>query len=125
MNVLELIGIITRPPVVKETQFGNVLNFNICQETKKKNKAGETKIEKMYIDCEAWGEVAAKGKDMLAGQEVYVGGMLKYSSWDHKEFPIKIYKHSLVVKSLIFDKSLAQTLNPQADAPILHEEDYL
>lgn len=114
LNVVHLIGRLTRAPESKTTQTGtNLVEFGLATTKKYKAQDGTLKDDTLFIDCTAWGKTADIAQRFLAkGKLVYLGGRLKLDQWNDRETGKPRSKISLVVESL----QILEWSNEQQDA---------
>jgi single-strand DNA-binding protein len=86
INIVMAMGRITKQPEVKHTQGGTVvLNFSVATNRSWKNANGEKQEEVEFINVVAFGNTAETiAKWFNKGDEIFVQGRLKTSSWDDK-----------------------------------------
>ena len=93
MNKTILIGEISREPIVRETEYGEVTGFSV--KTVERRKAGE---KFAFHDCSAWGEKGDALKGARIGQIVLVEGKTVYRP---REFgDQKVWIGSITVESV-------------------------
>ena len=85
MNEINMSGNITYGPEIKETKGGDVTEFGIA--INKKRKKGEEWVDHAsFVDCVCWG---SRGDSLAAqfnkGQEIQIHGSWDDSSWETKE----------------------------------------
>jgi len=85
MNKVMMSGNITYGPEIKETKAGDITEFGIAINSKRKK--GEEWVDHAdFIDCVCWGK---RGESLSAhfdkGQEIQIVGNLNSSEWDDQE----------------------------------------
>jgi|TARA_R110000823_G_scaffold131844_3_gene260289 single-strand DNA-binding protein len=101
MNQIMMSGNITYGPEIKETKAGDVTEFGIAINSKRKQ--GEEWVDHAsFVDCVCWGK---RGESLSAhfdkGQEIQILGAWNDSSWETKEGE-KRKKVSVNVKEWFF-----------------------
>ncbi len=83
LNQVNLIGRLTRDPVVKTTQTGlTVGDFGLATSRKYKAQDGTQKEDTVFVDISCFSFTAENvGKYMKKGCSVFVGGRLKLDTW--------------------------------------------
>lgn len=83
LNLVQLIGNLTRVPVVKYTPNGSmVCTFSIATNRSYKKADGTMEEITEYHDIEAWGKLAEIcSKQLGTGSNVYVKGELRTKKW--------------------------------------------
>ncbi len=84
MNLVILVGNLTRDPEAKEVGGTALSNFSVAVSRKYKDKkTGNTAEETLYMDCEVWGSSAGfVNQYCKKGDKVMVRGQLKNDSWE-------------------------------------------
>lgn len=87
MNVVIVLGNLTRDPELKYTSSGMAnVNFSIAVNEKWKDKSGELKEEVSFFPVVAWGKLAENiAQYIKKGRQVIVKGKLKQDRWEDKE----------------------------------------
>jgi len=121
LNEVRLIGRLTRDPELRATPAGaSVCSFGLATNRKYKANDGTLKEDLTFVEVSCWGKVAENvSKYMKKGRLIYIGGRLKFESWDDKQTGQKRNKLSVVAESVQFldygDKQSA-TAGQQAPA---------
>lgn len=87
LNVVHLIGRLTRDPILKSTPSGAVIaEFGLATSKKYKAQDGSLKEEKTFVDVTCWNRLAENVNSNLGkGRLIYLGGTLKFDSWQDKD----------------------------------------
>lgn len=87
MNVVMLVGRLTRDPELRFTAKGQaVCRFDLAVNRRYKDVTGEWKDDTSFVTIVTWSETAQRCNDRLKkGSPVYVEGRLKSSSWETTE----------------------------------------
>jgi len=87
MNIVVLMGRLTRDPELKSTPSGSYLcSFTLASNRTIYQKDGENKDEVGFYNCIAWGKLAEViSKYTTKGQQVLINGSLRFSKWDNAE----------------------------------------
>ena len=121
LNIVHLIGNLTRNPELRVTSAGtSICQFGIAINRKFKDGTGAEREEVLFLDCEAWG----KAGDVIAqyvtkGRPLYVGGRLKLDQWEDKTTHEKKSKIKVVVENFQF----LGNLHDAAQKPAAQEYD--
>jgi len=87
LNRVQLMGNLTKDPDLRVTPKGTpVCELRLAVNRNRKDSAGQTHEEVLFIDIQAWGkrgEVLAK--HTAKGRPLYVEGRLKLDQWDDKQ----------------------------------------
>lgn len=104
LNSVTLIGNLTRNPELKALPSGmKVANFSIATNRSWKDKDGSKKEEVEYHNLVAFGRTAEVIEQYThKGDQIYVEGRLKTTSWDDKATGAKRYKTEVMVESFQF-----------------------
>ena len=89
LNVVNLIGRVTKNPETRSVGDSLVANFTLALNEYWKDKNGEKQESVSFIDCEAWGKAAGVASEYIQkGSLILVEGKLKMDSWekDGKKF---------------------------------------
>jgi single-strand DNA-binding protein len=83
LNLVQLIGNLTRDPIVRYTPNGSmVCSFSIATNRSYKKADGTIEEVTEYHDCEAWSKLAEIcSKQLTTGSNVYVKGELRTKKW--------------------------------------------
>lgn len=103
LNLIQLIGRITRDPEVKGLPSGTtVAKFAVATNHIFKGKDGEKNETAQFHNCVAFGKIAETiGKWVKKGQEIYITGRVEYRTWDKKDGG-KGYATEIVVENFQF-----------------------
>ena len=123
INKAIVIGRVVKVPELKQTPSGtSVVNFTLATNYIY-TKNGEKKEETEYHNCVALGKTADIIKMyVVKGQELYVEGRLKTSTWEDKDTQKKMYKTEIIVNNMQFgqkpkfDDSAPENPTPQQKA---------
>jgi len=87
MNIVHLIGNLTRDPELKYTPAGKaVAEFTIAVTEKWKTESGEQKERTAFVGCVSWGSRGdAFAKYHRKGDKACITGKLTQDTWDDKE----------------------------------------
>lgn len=87
LNEVRLIGRLTRDPVVRMTPGGQqVASFGIATNRKYRGQDGVFREDPTFVDITCWGKLAEiVAKYTRKGKMVFIGGRLKYESWEDKQ----------------------------------------
>jgi single-strand DNA-binding protein len=104
LNQVSLIGRLTRDPVTKTIPSGNtVTTFGLATSRKYKDQAGGLKEETTFVDITCWGKLGEiVCRYVKKGRLIYVGGRLKYESWDDKQTGQKRSKLTVTAEDVQF-----------------------
>jgi single-strand DNA-binding protein len=104
LNEAKVIGNVTKDPELKAmTNGGYVCNLSIATNRTWKNTAGEKVDEAEFHNAVAFGRIAETiSKWVKKGDQIYVSGRLKTTSWEDKETGQKRYKTEIIVESFQF-----------------------
>lgn len=112
LNVVMLIGNLTRDPESKQAGEHTVASFSIAVNRRSKGADGQQKDDVSYVDCEAWNKTAGLVMQYLTkGKPVLVQGSLKQERWETQDGQ-KRSRMKVVVNNLQF---LGQRTDGQAD----------
>lgn len=116
LNHVTIAGNLTRDPEVRFLSNEQaVCNFGLAVNRRWKDKAGESKEEVTFIDCEAWGRTAELVAQYLKkGSPAYIEGRLKLDQWEDKDGK-KQQKLRVVAESVQFLGSKGD--QPAAERP--------
>ena len=125
LNLVQICGRMTANPELKNTPNGTVVGkFSVASNRTWKDKnSGQKKEEVEFHNVVAFGRTAEViGQYFLKGDEIYIQGRLKTSSWDDKQSGVKRYKTEIVADKFEFgQKSKANQGQSNQNAP---QEDY-
>lgn len=104
LNEVRIIGRLTRNPELRSTPSGTYVgNFGVATNRSYKNNSGNEMTETTYIDCACFGRMAETiNKYLKKGSQVYIGGRLKYESWEDKETGKKRTRLSVIAENIQF-----------------------
>lgn len=104
LNEVRLIGNLTRDPVMKMTPAGQqVAELGMAINRKYRGQDGVLREEVTYVDITCWGKIAETvSKYMRKGRMVFVGGRLKFDSWEDKQTGQKRNKLRVVAENVQF-----------------------
>ena len=124
LNEVRVIGRLTRDPELRAIPNGQqVAQLGLATSRKYKGQDGEYREETTFVDVSCWGKLAdAVARYVKKGGLIFVGGRLKFDSWDDKTSGQKRSKLSVVAENVQFlDKrdggsAEAEAVDP-AEAP--------
>ena len=104
LNEVRLIGRLLRDPEMRQIPSGQtVTNLSIATNRKYKDSNGMMKEETAFVDISCWGRLAEiVHNHMRKGRQIFVGGRLRYESWDDKETGKKRSRLSVVADNVQF-----------------------
>lgn len=99
LNIVTLIGNLTRDPELKHTPKGTaVCQVSLAVNHKYTTGDGEKREEVNFIDCEMWGRTAEIVQEYCKkGNPLAVTGRLKQETWDDKTTGAKRSKIKVIV----------------------------
>lgn len=110
-------GHVTADPVIKPVGSGNVANFTVAANYKRKKQDGTAIEEVCFLEVEAWGNKADIASRFLKkGSQVMVEGRLKQSNWEDKSGN-KRSKLSLNCEEIILMGDKDTSARPNNPAP--------
>lgn len=117
LNLVQLIGNLTRDPELKYTPSGNpVANFSVATNREWTDSAGEKKEAVDYHNIVVWQKLAEVCSQYLRkGNKVYISGRLQTRSWEKDD--IKRYRTEVVCNSVIFLTPKGTTQAQGSEAP--------
>lgn len=97
-------GRITRDPELRKTQGGmDIASFSVATNRVWKNKAGEKQEDVEFHNVVAFGRTAENiVKYFGQGDEIFIEGYLKTSSWDDKSSGKKAYRTEIMAERFDF-----------------------
>lgn len=119
INLVQVCGRLTRTPEPRTTQGGIiVLSFSVATNRTWKDKQGQKQEETEFHNVTAFGRTAEViGEYFKRGDEIYIIGRLKTSSWEAKDGG-KRYKTDIIAERFEFgQKSKANQDNQAAPSP--------
>jgi len=104
LNEVRLIGRLTRDPQLRSTSGGQQLcEFGLATGRKFKGQDGEMHEETTFVDVTCWGKLGENvARYMKKGRQIFVGGRLKFDSWEDKQSGQKRSKLSCVAENVQF-----------------------
>ena len=113
MNVVSLVGNLTRDPEFKNVGTTNVCNFGLALNRQTKNGKETT-----FVNVEAWGKTAENiAKYFTKGKPILIQGRLKLDEWEDKTSHQKRSKLKVVAERFEFVGGNQQAQGPQQAAP--------
>lgn len=102
LNVVTLIGRLTKDPELRYTQDGTaVANFSLAINEYHTDQAGNKKENTLFVECEAWRKNAENVSEFIKkGKGLIVHGKLKLDKWEKDG--VKRSKLKVVAKSIKF-----------------------
>ena len=129
INLVQICGRLTKTPESRTTQGGVVvLSFSVATNRSWKDKDGQKQEETEFHNIVTFGRTAEViSQYFLKGDEIYIIGRLKTSSWDDKETGKKRYKTDIIAERFEFgQKSKANQggqENPEPSQSKVSDED--
>ncbi|WP_372369050.1 single-stranded DNA-binding protein [Candidatus Uabimicrobium sp. HlEnr_7] len=104
LNEVRLIGRLTRDPEIRQIPSGqNVTNFSLATSRKYKDSSGMLREETAFVDISCWARLAEiVYNNLRKGRQVFVGGRLRFESWDDRETGKKRSKLTVVADNVQF-----------------------
>ena len=104
LNEVRLIGRLTRDPELRAIPNGQqVAQLGLATSRKYKGQDGVLREETTFVDITCWGKLAdTVTRYMKKGRLIFVGGRLKFDSWDDKTSGQKRSKLSVVAENVQF-----------------------
>lgn len=126
LNVVMLMGNITRDPEIRYTPAGVAVgNFGLAVNTPVgKDEKGNQKTETLFVDVVTFGKQAeATAEYLKKGSPVFIEGRLRYRTWEDQHGN-KRSKHEITARRIQFlsSKDSASTGNGNQDPEILASE---
>ena len=117
LNRILIAGRLTRDIELKRTPSDQaVATIGLAVNRKFKTKAGESREEVCFIDCEVWGRTAeVMSQHLSKGSPVFVEGRLKLDQWQDQGGQ-KRSKLKVVIESFEFVESKGQATSAAAGA---------
>ena len=114
MNIIVLVGRLTRDPELRMTQSQNaVCSFTLAVDRKYKNAAGEREAD--FINCVAWRKTAELISDYVKkGHKLGVIGAIQTRNYDDKDGR-RVYVTEVVVDEIEFLQPREQQSGYQGD----------
>jgi len=129
INLVQVCGRLTKTPESRTTQGGLiVLSFSVATNRSWKDKQGQKQEETEFHNVTAFGRTAEVITEYFKkGDEIYIIGRLKTSSWEDKKTGQKRYKTDIIAERFEFgQKSRAnqgeQTEPQKTVAPVTNDE---
>jgi single-strand DNA-binding protein len=104
LNEIRLIGRLTKDPVSKTIPSGTQLaTFGLATSHKYKDQTGVAKEDTVFVDITCWGKLAElASKYLKKGRQVFIGGRLRYETWEDKQAGQKRSKLTVVADNIQF-----------------------
>ncbi|BBM83135.1 single-stranded DNA-binding protein [Candidatus Uabimicrobium amorphum] len=104
LNEVRLIGRLTRDPEIRQIPSGqNVTNFSLATSRKYKDSSGMLREETAFVDISCWARLAEiVYNNLRKGRQVFVGGRLRFESWDDRDTGKKRSKLTVVADNVQF-----------------------
>ncbi len=104
INLVQVCGRLTKTPESRTTTGGVVvLSFSVATNRTWKDKQGQKQEEVEFHNVTAFGRTAEViSQYFLKGDEIYIIGRLKTSSWDDKKTGQKRYKTDIIAERFEF-----------------------
>lgn len=122
LNEVRLIGRLTRDPELRSTPGGQyVCTLGLATGRRYKGPDNVMREETTFVDITCWGKLAENvSKYMKKGRLIFIGGRLKYDTWDDKQTGQKRSKLTVVAENVQFldrkDEGMAAM-----DAPVMEQ----
>lgn len=119
LNEVRLIGRLTRDPELRSTAGGQyVASLSLATSRKFKGQDGVFRDETTFVEITCWGKTAENVcKYMKKGRTLFVGGRLKFDTWDDKTTGQKRTKLSVVAEQVQFLDSPRNEMGAPYGAP--------
>lgn len=130
LNEVRIIGRLTRDVELRSTPSGqSVATFGLATSKKYRAQTGETREETTFVDVTCWGKLADLVNQYLSkGRQVFVGGRLKFDSWEDRQSGQKRSKLSVVAENIQFLDSdrqqEPQQREPRSNNPVISDIGY-
>ena len=104
LNIVQVCGRLTKQPELKTTQNSKqVASFSVASNRSWKDQSGKKVEEVEFHNVVAFGRTAEVIAQYFAkGDEIYIQGRLKTSSWDDKQTGQKKYKTDIITDRFEF-----------------------
>jgi len=104
LNLVQICGRLTKKPEMRTTPTGiNVLSFSVASNRNWKDKEGQKQEEVEFHNVTAFGRTAEViSQYFQKGDEIYIQGRLKTSSWDDQKSGQKKYKTDIIAEKFEF-----------------------
>lgn len=115
INLVQICGRLTRTPENRTTQNGSIVaSFSVASNRSWKDKQGQKVEETEFHNVVAFGRTAEViSQYFLKGDEIYIQGRLKTSSWDDKQSGQKRYKTDIIADRFEFGQKAKANINNQ------------
>lgn len=119
LNFVQIIGRLTAKPELRMTPNGSqVASFRVANNRTWKDKQGQKKEEAEFHSVVAFGRTAENIATYFEkGDEIFIQGRLKTSSWDDKNGG-KRYKTDIIAEKFDFGQKARQNASQGAKMPI-------
>ena len=105
MNIVMLMGRLTRDPEIKETTTTKVASYTLAVERRKRAENGENEAD--FINCKAFGKSADFSQNWLhKGTKIVVRGRIQTGKYTNKE-GVTVYTTDVIVDDQEFAESKA------------------
>ena len=118
LNLIQICGRLTRDPELKALPTGtSIVKLSVATNMSWKGKDGEKKEETEFHNVIAFGKLSEIiSKYFLKGDEIYVSGRLKTSTWEDKDTRKKMYRTEIIADKFEFgQKSKANQSTGELD----------
>jgi len=104
LNEVRLIGRLTRDPEQRSTPSGQTLcSFGLAISKRYKDQSGQQREETIFVDVTAWSRLAEiVSQYCRKGAMIYLGGRLKFDTWEDRQTGQKRSKLSVVADNIQF-----------------------
>src|ERR1041385_5054043 len=104
LNKVLLMGNLTRDPELRVTPKGtSICQFSLAINRQFKMESGETRVDVIYVDVEAWGKQGETiAKYVTKGRPLYVEGRLRLDQWEDKNTKEKRSRMKVVLEQFQF-----------------------
>ena len=122
VNNVVLSGILVDLPQFKTIGKSELSYFVIEYSRNMKKKDGTVYVDKINVDCEAWGFLANKMKGCKKSQNIIVNGKIKVNEWKTEKDNFIKKRYVISVDSVDFDTINTDTNNMDSTRSDAFEE---
>lgn len=121
LNEVRLIGRLTRDPELRAIPTGtSIATFGLATSHRFKGQDGVMREETTFVDITCWGKTAENvAKYCKKGKLVFVGGRLKFDSWEDKQTSQKRSRLTVVAENIQFLDRRDEGAPPQSMDPVM------
>ena len=104
LNEVRLIGRLTRDPELRSTPSGQaVCSFGLATSRKFRGQDGALREDTAFVDITCWSKLAENtARYLKKGRLVYVGGRLRFESWQDRQSGQKRSRLTVVAENVQF-----------------------